>query len=248
MRTAPWPTPTKNTNTNTPQQNLATSPDTEKEEMLTVPRQKVQHRIQYAKDGGEENADYYNGYAQAIYDLFGAKCLPDDVDSLSQNPPENCDNENLISTDDNKPVEPKFKYSIGQKVKSAYADEVLTIKEHCGRVGNDNVYKVEEYAYTWNECELLPYTEPKKDKAEEIAEKAIEPVEKHFDNILKDRFRNERRLNIAAMAMQGILANPDEVHRAGICSTAKETPKAIAEYALALADALIAECEEGDTK
>lgn len=54
--------------------------------------------------------------------------------------------------------EPKFKYQVGQKVKSAYADEILTIKERCGRVGHDNVYRVEEYTYTWNECELKPYT------------------------------------------------------------------------------------------
>lgn len=46
--------------------------------------------------------------------LFGSKCLPDNVDSLdsnvdslSQNSPENCDNGNLISVDDNKPAEPK---------------------------------------------------------------------------------------------------------------------------------------------
>lgn len=56
--------------------------------------------------------------------------------------------------------EARFKYQVGQKVKSAYADEILTIKEHCGRVGHDNVYRVEEYAYTWNECERRPYTEP----------------------------------------------------------------------------------------
>ena len=56
--------------------------------------------------------------------------------------------------------EPEYKYQVGQKVKSAYANEILTIKERCGRVSHDNVYKVEEYAYTWNECELQPYTEP----------------------------------------------------------------------------------------
>lgn len=56
--------------------------------------------------------------------------------------------------------EAKFKYRVGQKVKSVCADEILTIKEHCGRVGHDNVYRVEEYTYTWNECELKPYTEP----------------------------------------------------------------------------------------
>lgn len=58
------------------------------------------------------------------------------------------------------PTEPEYKYQVGQKVKSAYANEILTIKERCGRVSHDNVYKVEEYAYTWNECELQPCTEP----------------------------------------------------------------------------------------
>lgn len=65
----------------------------------------------------------------------------------------------LIKVDAEK-KEPEYKYQVGQKVKSAYANEILTIKERCGRVRHDNVYKVEEYAYTWNECELQPCTEP----------------------------------------------------------------------------------------
>lgn len=65
----------------------------------------------------------------------------------------------LVKADAEK-KEPEYKYQVGQKVKSAYANEILTIKERCGRVRHDNVYKVEEYAYTWNECELQPCTEP----------------------------------------------------------------------------------------
>lgn len=65
----------------------------------------------------------------------------------------------LVKVDAEK-KEPEYKYQVGQKVKSAYANEILTIKERCGRVSHDNVYKVEEYAYTWNECELQPCTEP----------------------------------------------------------------------------------------
>ena len=64
----------------------------------------------------------------------------------------------LIKVEEKK--EPEYKYQVGQKVKSAYANEILTIKERCGRVSHDNVYKVEEYDYTWNECELQPCTEP----------------------------------------------------------------------------------------
>lgn len=65
----------------------------------------------------------------------------------------------LVKVEEEK-KEPEYKYQVGQKVKSAYANEILTIKERCGRVRHDNVYKVEEYAYTWNECELQPCTEP----------------------------------------------------------------------------------------
>lgn len=64
--------------------------------------------------------------------------------------------------------------------------------------------------------------------------------DKSFDKILEMSTEAERR-KIAAMAMQGILANSDEVHRAGICSKANKMPVAIAEYAVACADALIAE-------
>lgn len=65
----------------------------------------------------------------------------------------------LVKVEEEKKA-PEYKYQVGQKVKSAYANEILTIKERCGRVRHDNVYKVEEYAYTWNECELQPCTEP----------------------------------------------------------------------------------------
>lgn len=57
--------------------------DAEGEEMLYCEKSKVQYRIQYAKEGVEENPDYYSGYAQAIYDLFGTKCLPDEKVSVS---------------------------------------------------------------------------------------------------------------------------------------------------------------------
>lgn len=83
--------------------------------------------------------------------------------------------------------------------------------------------------------------------AEEIANKAIEPVEKHFDNILKDSFRNERRLNIAAMAMQGILSNPQllkiaiETYQEEIGSP--DIYVAVAKAAKEQADALIDECK-----
>lgn len=62
----------------------------------------------------------------------------------------------------------------------------------------------------------------------------------NFNRILEMDTEAERR-QVAAMAMQGILANPHEVHRAAFYSKANKMPVAIAEYAVACADALIAE-------
>ena len=154
------------------------------DEMLCVSRKKVQEF--YAKCKKVTIDPYsYPDYAHesalsrmALLDiLFGSKCLPDegtDCTPVEVGVAENATTSNVDSPEPNvdsshgnveslepKPAEPKFKYNIGQKVKSVFANEILTIKEHCGRVGHDNVYKVEEYAYTWNECELRPCTEPK---------------------------------------------------------------------------------------
>lgn len=77
------------------------------------------------------------------------------------------------------------------------------------------------------------------DEQQEIQARLIDESD-YFNRILRMNTEVERR-KFAAMAMQGILANPDEVHRAGICSKANKMPVAIAEYAVACADALIAE-------
>lgn len=65
----------------------------------------------------------------------------------------------------------------------------------------------------------------------------------NFNRIVEMNTEAERR-KFAAMAMQGILANSDEVHRAGICSKVNTMPEAIAEYAVACADALIAKLKK----
>lgn len=149
--------------------------DAEREEMLTVKAKTVREmyaandRLKSSFPGtiAEADADKIN---HILRHLFGSKCLPDegtDCTPIEVGVAENAMTSNVDSSHGNveslepKPAEPKFKYNIGQKVKSVFANEILTIKEHCGCVGHDNVYKVEEYAYTWNECELRPCTEPK---------------------------------------------------------------------------------------
>lgn len=131
-------------------------------------------------------------------------------------------------------TEPNTKpFKIGDKVRYK---EVYTIEE----IEKDGIALVDsDFLVDPEDLEL--YEESKEDKAEEIAEKAIKPVEKYFDSILKDSFAKERRLNIAAMVMQGIMANPSpqmvemDVHR-------------VADLAILMADTLIVECEKGGRK
>lgn len=90
---------------------------------------------------------------------------------------------------------------------------------------------------------FLTFSEFKKQYFEENANLSQETpnCDNHFDNILKDGFSKERRLNIAAMVMQGVMANPNpqmvemDAHR-------------VADLAILMADTLIAECEKGDNK
>lgn len=70
--------------------------------------------------------------------------------------------------------------------------------------------------------------------------KPAEPKEdKHFDNILKDSFRDHNRLHIAAMMVPSVIATVP-------CSeNEKGYAKMVATRARILADALISECNKG---
>lgn len=86
--------------------------------------------------------------------------------------------------------------------------------------------------------DTLTFSEFKKQYFEENVNLSQETAicDKHFDNILKDSFSKERRLNIAAMMAQALLTRIDD------------TPQIIAEVAFRHADALIAETEKRDKK
>lgn len=61
----------------------------------------------------------------------------------------------------------------------------------------------------------------------------------------------QRRYELAKSAMQGILSNEEEVDFARVCAEYKENekhtvPKAVAQYAVSCADALIEELKKGD--
>lgn len=146
-------------------------------ELLHVTRQKVMGLYANAKKLHDlytsatcinttesQQIDICTGTMSVLTNLFGSKCLPDNVDSLSQNPPQNCDNGNHISTDDNKPAEPKFK--VGDNVytriytidKDAHKGEI--IDANC--CGDSKCYKVRISNAIWTlmESDLEPYIEP----------------------------------------------------------------------------------------
>lgn len=175
--------------------------DAEGEEMLTVSRNNV---MAYYRDAQEDEEEFHPavenacnimyqravGRRQMLKRLFGSKCLPDNVDSLSQNPPENCNKANHISTDDSKPAEPT---DFGREVNFPTKN-------------NPTIY-------------------------------------------LKKSKNCDNRLQIAAMAMQGILSNIDLFKN--VLETGTETLsgdgisyRAVAKASLLFADALIAESEK----
>lgn len=239
--------------------------DADGEEMLTVSRKKVQEMYAFNEDILFLDSPHKGArlLKAKLHELFGSKCLPDDtkddamggakepnVDSSKPNVDSSHDNVDSsrgnvdslepnpdgLNEDNFAKSEPKFKVG-----------DIVTHKNspHIWRcvtaIMSDGTYVLDGEIYDVEESHLEPYTEPEEDHIEENLE-----MVKDFDNILKDSFREHNRLQIAAMAMHGILANSDEVYRAETCTEAKQTPQAIAKYALACANALIAECERAD--
>lgn len=202
--------------------------DTEEEEMLTVPRKKVEEKWQraYEQEAKYSRAQdssvarlelYYNRGILSILDtLFGSKCLPDEL------------NEDNFAKSEPKPSEPKFKMGdelaldkrIVVKVDEVFADGKYLVYSRIG-----NIYMVKE-------SDLKPYTEPVGTK-DDTKGNTKDPT---FTDDCKSQCKSPDRLRIAAMAMEGILskgelADPDEV----------------TDMALIYADELIKKCEEGST-
>lgn len=191
--------------------------DAEGEEMLTVPRKELQASYDYHKARG------HHLLADTLYGLFGSKCLPDD-------------NEDNVTTKELKPAEPKFK--VGDKVRyKGFIGTVCQIEETDyvirNSVGGDLIGWIKE-------SDLEPYTEPTKNVnfSQNIAN-----CDKHLDNILKDSSRNNR-LQIAAMAMQGILSNYTMLQNLTEGETTTEGVfRRIAKASLNYTDALIKEAQ-----
>ena len=249
------------------------------DEMLCVSRKDMQFYYQYYKikresESSAEQKAYYKGRTKVLLDLFGSKCLPDNVatlapnvDSLSQNPTENCDNKSHISADCNKPAEPKFKVGDmavvrGFKHPLLKSDgAIVTILSYhekddfysCAIAPNIGIVVAAKY--------LEPYAEPKnKDsvftRAESVKEARIASEESHlsnssqdcderFDTIIKRGFRADRRCNIAVQMIKAMMSCPEIIDRIS-SAEADSLLDDILHDALYLTDNLIAECEKGD--
>lgn len=244
------------------------------EEMICLPKNRVQSLYAEIESNAKNNkkAGFHDYAARDEYqlellkELFGSKCLPDEVgneDNFASKESKPAEPKFKVG-DKVRTMNVIPKQDIGR------VGTVIINKDGlCNVRYNDN-------SGVWcDESDLEPYTEPactygRKSQCKNASMSTLdhEPVEylriaseeshlrnlsqktancdKHFDNIIKDSFQEHNRLHIAAMAMRGILANSDEIYRAETCAEAKQTPQAIAKYALACANALIAECERAD--
>jgi hypothetical protein len=238
--------------------------DAEEEGMLTVSRKRVREmyaaneRIK-ADSPDKETAHISDHINHVLKHLFGSKCLPDNVessepnvdssepnvDSSPQNPTENCDNKSHISADCNKPAEPKFK--VGDKVRYRPSGNVYEVE---GKTGRQH-YALKGWLKYVLESDLEPYTRsnPNPSNSGDLKLQTVEDKsEVNYVNLSQNIKNCDNRLQIAAMAMQGILSNIDlfkNVLETGteILSGDGIPYRAVANASLLFADALIAESE-----
>lgn len=222
--------------------------DAEGEEMLCVPKKKVQEM--YAANE-RIKTDFPDKETRIISDhinhvlshLFGSKCLPDEEYTTCVHANGTaCEHYNHEESHcslhgecrfEPKPAEPK--YHKGDKVRikgDVFYDRIGEVTD-IDFVGHLVYYKTDR-SYEWlKESDLEPYTEPTENlNASKSARLESDCTEKSnsstssyscqgqrkspnhivvnsemVDSIIIDGFKNHNRLHIAAMAMQGLLAN-----------------------------------------
>lgn len=213
--------------------------DAEGEEMLMISRKKVQIRYHMAyecKHSGllsHDDVQFWKGWQGALDDLFGSKCLPDDV--ATSEPNVDSLNGNVESLEP-KPAEPRLR-----RGSFAYHDNVKVRITKIKANGDVIAYTKDGYRLKGRECDFEPYNEPGKNIEE--TRNLSQDCDKEFVNILKRGFSKERRLAIAAQMMQGLICAPP------IPGVDPHPPaEYLAQTAFRLADALIAEAEKGGSK
>lgn len=211
--------------------------DAEGEEYLCIERNKVQKLYdgllseRYVVSISNPYGGTITARLYMLKDLFGSKCLPDDVATSAPNVDSSVGN---VESLEPKPAEPKFKVGDYVRYKGGVHKVVATAK--------DNRCYLNKILGCIDESDLEPYTEPEKNIAE--TRNLSQDRDKLFDNILKTVFSKERRLAIAAQMMQGLICAP-------LVPGVDPNPSAeyLAQAAFRLADALIAESEKkGESK
>lgn len=245
--------------------NLVSDAEGEVDEMLYVSRKRVQEMYAHydkicndpnrPKDYIESAYEYADGVTMALDDLFGSKCMPDE--NADDKVDDKVSDDNSSNFDGLEQKTPEPKYHRGEKVRyNGYVYEVE------GLVGK-NRYALKGLNFDLDEGMIEPYTGPSNEdstliQAESVKETRIADEETHlrnlsqetancdkqFDNILKDSFSKERRLNIAAQFMSAMMSNPSIFHH-GLNA---EDEDYIVYGSLEFADALIAEAEKGNDK
>lgn len=230
------------------------------DEMLCVSRKEIQQLVD-ANDvvileaAGIDNIETIQAKTvnTILNRLFGSKCLPDENSSIV---------EKLGKNEDAEPKPDGPKFHIGQYVRHKPTRLVDVI---------DGISQTAPYIYHFKhmvnpingqgifESDLEPYTEPGKEAqnpetSPETAGLWDAPMSGSGDAtaVLND-FGGDRRLNIAAMAMQGILSNIDLFKN--VLEAEMETLggddilyRAVAKASFLFADALVSEAEKGGVK
>lgn len=166
-----------------------------------------------------------------LQELFGSKCLPDEACNVASSD---------VAGSKPKPTEPKFKRC--KKVITP-SGEVCIIEDTHFENGCW-LCLVGDPARWIPESDLEPYTEPKENV--NLSQDSAN-CDKEFDDILKDSFSKERRLNIAVQMVKAITQCPEIIERIA-SAEADSLLDDIVDDALHLTDRLISKCEKGGFK
>lgn len=220
-------------------QNNLTS-DAEGEEMLACEKSRVQQQYKRATqlkdDSDPKCALVGDQMEQVLLGLFGSKCLPDEL------------------TEDNfGKSEPKFKvgdtasYVCSPTLKHKCTVTKVMQNEHSRKWEYNVMFEWGKPGMYLPESDLEPYTEPKAGYLHADGE-LVTSASTFTDN--RQSLCKSQRLQIAAMAMQGILSNADRMKQYGEIAMRKSEnlTQLVARNALRYADALVAEAQKGGEK
>lgn len=205
----------------------------EGEEMLCVKASKV--REMYALNEKILYLDSTHKGAillkKKLTELFGSKCLTDEL------------NEDNFAKSEPKPAAPKFRKDEKVRIKGVAGFDV--IKDIYGTGKDGYRYELAHEIAIYDESDLEPYTEPEEKSCTDTCtdDCSSQCKSQDFGTIVKDSFRNERRLNIAAQIVASMVGSDDWTTWRG--GSNKEIWHNMAKSSLEIADALIAEAEKG---